>query len=95
MFYRILFLLVVFVLTNAEYVSYKAFKVYNVIPINEKEVKLLTDLSQNGHYSFWTDRIQENYEVKIMVKPEKQWEFEYLLKSEGVYINMVIDDVQK
>lgn len=96
MFYRILFLFTIaFVFTNAEYVTYKDFKVYNVIPTNEKEVKLLRDLNQNGHYMFWTDRIQENFEVKIMVKPEKQKEFEDYLTSEGVDMKMVIDDVQK
>lgn len=95
MFCRILVLLIAFVFTNAEYVSYKDFKVYNVIPTNEKEVKILMDLNLNGHYSFWTDRIQEYHEVKIMVKPEKQKEFEDHLTSEGVNIKMVVDDVQK
>lgn len=96
MFYRILFsLTIAFVFTNAEYVSYREFKVYNIIPTNEKEVKLLRDLDKNGHYMFWTDRIQEQFEVKIMVKPEKQKEFEDHLTSQGVNIKMVIDDVQK
>ncbi|XP_026333346.1 zinc carboxypeptidase A 1-like isoform X3 [Hyposmocoma kahamanoa] len=53
------------------------------------------DLNLNGHYSFWTDRIQEYHEVKIMVKPDKQKEFEDHLTSEGVKIKMVVDDVQK
>lgn len=96
MSYRILLLLTIaFVFTNGDYVSYKDYKVYNVVPTNKGDVKLLMELKENGHFSFWTDRIQENYEVKIMVKPEKQKEFEDHLTSAGLNIEVAVDNVQK
>lgn len=77
----------------AEYKSYRNYKVYKTVPVTEKEVELFTQLRRSGWY-FWSDKISVGGDVRVMVAPERQKEFEDKLSSAGVSSHVVIQDVQ-
>ncbi|KAM3960500.1 uncharacterized protein ACR2FA_005409 [Aphomia sociella] len=83
----------VFSLTNAGK-SYNNYKVYNVIPKSEVQVQYLTDLRKEG-YDFWTDVIDINKEVRIMVSPEQADEFVKYSTSVGMEAELSINNVQE
>ncbi|KOB74019.1 Zinc carboxypeptidase A 1, partial [Operophtera brumata] len=73
---------------HAEYKSYRKYKVYKTVPETEKEVELFIQLRRSGWY-FWSDKISVGGDVRVMVAPEKQKEFEDKLSSSSVHSNVL------
>lgn len=80
---------------SANYVSYKHFKVYKVIPENDKEVQVLNDLQKQNEYNFWTDIVTVGSAVRIMVTPEKVANFQDYMTNVGIKAQVVVEDVQR
>lgn len=94
-FKEIFFILAVVTAINAEYVSYENYKVYKVVPGTDNEVQILLDLQKNVDYVFWSDIIAKNSDVRIMVAPKNQEEFENYFKNVGIPTKVAIDNVQE
>ncbi|CAH1637893.1 unnamed protein product [Spodoptera littoralis] len=92
---EIIFLVVLVAAVNADYVSYKNYKVYKIVPKNENEVQILLDLRKQPQYYFWNDIVSLYSDVKIMVAPKNQEEFENYFKSINIPAEVVFNDVQK
>lgn len=92
---EIFLLIVVTTAINAEYVSYKNYKVYKIVPGSDYEVQILTDLRKQNQYDFWSDIVAIGSDVRIMVAPGKQAEFENYFKSAEIPTRVVIEDVQE
>nr|UPI76680.1 M14 metal carboxypeptidase 3 [Antheraea yamamai] len=84
----------IFTITKSEYVSYRKYKVYKVIPETEKNVQILVDLQKNNHFTFWSDTIEIGSNVRIMITPEEQKEFEDYMNNVGMNFSIAINDVQ-
>uniref|UniRef100_A0A2A4J379 Zinc carboxypeptidase A 1 n=1 Tax=Heliothis virescens TaxID=7102 RepID=A0A2A4J379_HELVI len=80
--------------TNAEYVSYDQYKVYKIVPSSDAEVQILLDVQKSNQYYFWSDVVALNSDVRIMVDPAKQVEFEKYFESVKIPARVVIQDVQ-
>lgn len=92
--YKELFLIVALLATvYAEYKSYKNYKVYKTVPESKDGVEVLKELRRNGWF-FWND-ISVNSDVKVMVAPERQKEFEDKLSAAGLSSQVIIEDVQQ
>ncbi|XP_052756711.1 uncharacterized protein LOC113520958 [Galleria mellonella] len=83
----------IFCSTNAAK-SYEHFKVYNVVPKTDVQVQYLTDLRKEN-YDFWTDIIEIDSNVRIMVSPEQADELVQYSKSVGMDIQLSIHNVQE
>lgn len=79
---------------HAEYKSYRNYKVYKTVPESEKEVELFKELSRTG-WHFWSDTISVDGDVRVMVAPERQKEYENVLAKAGISCHVIIQDVQK
>lgn len=94
-FKEIIFLVVLVAAVNAEYVSYKDYKVYKIVPKDEHELQVLTDLRKQPEYIYWNDIVSLYSDVKIMVAPEYQQDFETYFKTVNITAEVVFNDVQK
>ncbi|KAJ0173495.1 hypothetical protein K1T71_010644 [Dendrolimus kikuchii] len=93
--YKQIFLLIPLISISAEYVSYENHKVYKIIPSSDKEVQILVDLQKQNEYFFWSDIIDISSDVRVMVAPGRQEEFEDYLFSVGITPKIVIEDVKR
>ncbi|XP_059047429.1 uncharacterized protein LOC131842877 [Achroia grisella] len=73
--------------------SYENYKVYNVIPKTEVQVQYLIDLKKEK-YDFWTDVINIDSNVRIMVSPEQAEELVEYSTSVGMAIELSISNIQ-
>ncbi|VVC97745.1 unnamed protein product [Leptidea sinapis] len=93
----IILITILSITASAEYVSYKDYKVLEVLPKSEKDVKVLNDLkfsdSQFDYY-VWSEVVSVNRKVKIMVEPKKQATLQNYLSTVGLEGEMIIEDVQ-
>ncbi|CAH2094782.1 unnamed protein product [Euphydryas editha] len=89
---KLLLVSIAIVCVNA--ISYQNYKVYNVVPKTKEDVTILKKLLDENKYFFWDYAIKVNYDVKIMVAPEKQDDFEKYAESVGINAKLVIEDVQ-
>ena len=80
---------------NAEYVSYRNYKVYKIVPSSDTEVQILMDLQKQNLYDFWSDVVTVQSDVRILVAPEKQADFEKYLKSVNIPAKVIMEDVQE
>ncbi|XP_075983179.1 uncharacterized protein LOC142981269 [Anticarsia gemmatalis] len=94
-FKEIFIFLVLVAAINAEYISYDKYKVYKVVPETEDEVKILIDLKNYNNYTFWSEGVRVDGDVRIMVAPEKQTAFEKYFKDVGITTKVLIQDVQE
>ncbi|KAJ8723715.1 hypothetical protein PYW07_007695 [Mythimna separata] len=92
---EIFFVITVATAISAEYVSYKNYKVYKIVPSTDYEVQILTDLRKENQYDFWSDIVAINSDVRIMVAPGKQAEFENYFKSVEIPAKVVVENVQE
>ncbi|PZC75271.1 hypothetical protein B5X24_HaOG206503 [Helicoverpa armigera] len=93
--FLVLAISVAITITNAEYVSYDQYKVYKIVPSSDTEVQILLDVQKSNQYLFWSDIVAKNSDVRIMVAPAKQVEFEKYFESVNIPMRVVIEDVQK
>ncbi|CAH0594395.1 unnamed protein product [Chrysodeixis includens] len=94
-FKEIFLILAVVAAINAEKVSYENYKVYKVVPGADNEVQILLDLQKNVDYMFLSDIVAKDSDVKIMVAPKDQEEFESYFKKVGIPTKVAIDNVQE
>ncbi|VVC97746.1 unnamed protein product [Leptidea sinapis] len=91
----IILITILSITASAEYVSYKDYKVLEVLPKSEKDVKVLNDLkfsdSQFDYY-VWSEVVSVNRKVKIMVEPKKQATLQNYLSTVGLEGEMIIED---
>lgn len=90
---KLLVVLIAIVCVNA--VSYKDYKVYDVVPKTKEDVSILKKLLEENKYIFWNYAVKVENVVKIMVAPEKQDDFEKYMNSAGIDAKLVIEDVQR
>ncbi|XP_072929534.1 uncharacterized protein [Epargyreus clarus] len=81
-------------LLGANYVSYKNYRVYKIVPETDKHVQVLIDLQKQKEFFFWSDIIDLGNKVRIMVAPEKFGDFEEYLTRVGIKTEVIISDVQ-
>ncbi|CAK1550138.1 unnamed protein product [Leptosia nina] len=77
-----------------EVVNYKQHKVYKVTPKTDSEVQILTELKDSNEYLFWLEYVKKDVDMKIMVDPVKQYQFESLMADVGIKSELVVKDVQ-
>lgn len=92
-FNEVFLLCTFFVITIAEYKSYYDYKVYKAELKTESDVEVLKLMNEIG-WDFWTDQIAVGGEVRVMVAPEKQKEFEDILALARISNQIIIQDVQ-
>ncbi|XP_046971388.1 zinc carboxypeptidase-like [Vanessa cardui] len=91
---KLLLVLILAVYVNAEYISYKDYKVFNIIPKTEEDVDIIKSIHKENKYIFWSDKIKVDSDVKIMVKPDEASDFKNYAESIGLNAKLVIQNVQ-
>lgn len=91
---KVIFVLLGFIVINNAMKSYENYKVYNIVPNNENQVQILTDLKKDG-YDFWSDVVTVDNDVRIMVPPHKDEEFVKYVQSVGLNADLRITNVQE
>lgn len=72
----------------------KRYKVYQVQPATEEQVKVIKQLETQDDLDFWSDLRHIDEPVHIMVPPAKHQEFAAFLQSHEIEFSTMIEDVQ-
>lgn len=96
MVFKVLILISIATLATAAFKkNYEGYKVYDVVPKSEDEVNLLEEVQSSAIGEFWEDQFDVNHVVKIMVAPEKQKDFLYVLSTANIEVKEVIGNLQR
>lgn len=90
---KILVILGLITLCHA-YKSYTNYKVYRVVPKTDEQWKFLKEL-QDQKFDFWTDKYVAGNDVRIMVAPEEDGDFNSLMKSVKLVPEVSVENVQE
>ncbi|XP_028167842.1 zinc carboxypeptidase-like [Ostrinia furnacalis] len=88
-------ILLVATVVIAEKKSYDGYKLYKVTPKTEKIVNILEQIRDAGIAEFWSDFINVDSDIRILVDPEKQAVFRGRLIQAGVEVKTIIENVQQ
>lgn len=79
-----------------EPVKYDGYRLYQVIPKDQKELEILKKLKNNEEddFKFWNGLL-EGRNVDVLVPPSKFEKFEDQTAKTGMNVTLVMDDVQK
>lgn len=74
------------------------FKLYQVTPTNEDHLRILADLDDHQveyGVDFWLHGIRLGERAEILVEPQRQENFENLMKKYGIPYVVAIKDLQR
>lgn len=91
-------IIILIVLVNTIYctidkIRYDNYRIYKVIPENDKHITILNSLL--NEYEFWKDPTHINEFCIVLVNPEQLEEFQILMKNNEIKLEETISDVQK
>lgn len=83
-------------LALSEKFRFDNYSLYNVLPKNENEIKLLQELAFNDvKYDFWTEPGASAKFVNIMVSPPQKDTLEGFLNHNGIDYRVAIKNIQE
>ncbi|XP_013170612.1 PREDICTED: zinc carboxypeptidase-like [Papilio xuthus] len=89
----ILLLTITFVNTNK--VTFNGHRVYKVIPNNDNEKEVVTNIQKQGIGEFWFDQFDVYDGVRITVAPEKIQQFQGTMRRHNIVYKEIIADLQQ
>ncbi|XP_053613735.1 zinc carboxypeptidase-like [Plodia interpunctella] len=91
----IYFCIVCVVFVNAQKISYEGYRLYQVLPTTDGQVKSLETIKKNGFATFWEEIFNVNSDVKAMVSRENEKEFLEITKNEHLKPKIIIENLQR
>lgn len=83
-------------LVSSEKFRFDNYTLYNVLPTNENEIKLLQELANSDvKYDFWTEPFPSAEFVNIMASPAQKNTLEAWLNYHGIGYKVAIKNVQE
>ncbi|XP_026743018.1 zinc carboxypeptidase-like [Trichoplusia ni] len=92
---NVLIILVIVYTIDAVKKSYDGYKLYQIVPKDEREVDILNDVYYSNLGEFWVEYFKAKDDVKVMVSPKNLEKFQEVLRVGNVEAKEIIGDVQK
>ena len=71
------------------------YKVYKIVTKTEAEAALLRTFESNENFDFWSSINKVGKPISVMVAPNAQSQFEFILKTTKMHFSVEIEDVER